>query len=164
MNTEKLYRNCHSTYDKWKRAGEAIEMTNDTQVELAERMFMVNIVMLGVMISMVIITMLFTQWFAIGAIITGLIWMNKVEKYNNDIDTLQRLYFQLIYEQSAFATIVLQEAETTNNPFKDCVSVTDVKKVYREHAKKHHPDRGGDSETFSKLTNQYQKALASAKA
>ena len=43
--------------------------------------------------------------------------------------------------------------------FKDCITVKDVKKVYRTKAKKHHPDVGGDAETFKTLVIQYERAL-----
>ena len=43
--------------------------------------------------------------------------------------------------------------------FKDCVTVKDVKKVYKLKAKKHHPDVGGDPEIFKKLVIQYERAL-----
>ncbi len=43
--------------------------------------------------------------------------------------------------------------------FKNCVTKADVKKVYREKAKKHHPDVGGDPEVFMVLNTQYERAL-----
>lgn len=43
--------------------------------------------------------------------------------------------------------------------FKDCITVKDVKRVYKMKAKKHHPDVGGDAETFKALTIQYERAL-----
>ena len=43
--------------------------------------------------------------------------------------------------------------------FKNCITVKDVKKVYKTKAKKHHPDVGGDAEIFKTLVIQYERAL-----
>jgi len=50
-------------------------------------------------------------------------------------------------------------ANEQRGTFKSCVTVKDVKKVYRSKAKKHHPDVGGDAETFKALVIQYERAL-----
>ena len=48
--------------------------------------------------------------------------------------------------------------------FKDLSSMEAVKKQYRKLAMKHHPDRGGDEETFKQINNEYEEAMEIAKA
>jgi len=38
-------------------------------------------------------------------------------------------------------------------------SVQEIKKAYKKKALLNHPDKGGDSETFAKLTNAYETML-----
>lgn len=45
------------------------------------------------------------------------------------------------------------------NYFKDCQTVADVKKLYKELAMKHHPDLGGDTATMQIINRQYEEAL-----
>jgi DnaJ-class molecular chaperone len=42
------------------------------------------------------------------------------------------------------------------NYFKDCKTKDDVKRIYRELAKKLHPDHGGSDELMRELTRQYE--------
>lgn len=44
------------------------------------------------------------------------------------------------------------------NYFSECKTQEDVKRVYREMAKKLHPDNGGDAEEFKRLQSQYDEA------
>lgn len=43
--------------------------------------------------------------------------------------------------------------------FSHCQTTTEVKKLYRELALVHHPDRGGDTVTMQVINKQYQEAL-----
>lgn len=43
--------------------------------------------------------------------------------------------------------------------FSQCKTLDDLKKVYRQLAMKHHPDRGGDEETMKAINNEYEKAF-----
>jgi curved DNA-binding protein CbpA len=43
-----------------------------------------------------------------------------------------------------------------SNFFKDCTSLAEVKKRYKELAMLHHPDRGGDTATMQEINNQYE--------
>ena len=43
--------------------------------------------------------------------------------------------------------------------FQDCQSPSDVKTRYRRLAMKHHPDRGGDTETMKAVNLAYEQAL-----
>lgn len=43
--------------------------------------------------------------------------------------------------------------------FASCKTVAEVKKLYRELAMQHHPDRGGDTATMQEVNRQYQQAL-----
>lgn len=43
--------------------------------------------------------------------------------------------------------------------FASCKTLDDLKKVYRQLAMKHHPDRGGDEETMKAINNEYEKAF-----
>lgn len=172
MNTEQIYKNCNTPYERWKRAGEAIDSIHELQLELSEKMFVFNLVMFGTIVSLVIASMLLSLWFTIGAIVAFLTWNNKVEKYNNNIDSTQRILFKFRLERNLYADMHNKSigGSTQSNikggqrgTFKDCVTVADVKKVYREKAKKHHPDVGGDEETFRVLTVQYKRAIEIAK-
>ncbi len=42
------------------------------------------------------------------------------------------------------------------NYFKDCTSLAEVKKRYKELAMLHHPDRGGETATMQEINNQYE--------
>lgn len=48
---------------------------------------------------------------------------------------------------------------TTQFYFKGCVTVAEIKKLYRQLAMQHHPDRGGDTATMQEINRQYQAAL-----
>jgi hypothetical protein len=52
---------------------------------------------------------------------------------------------------------------TGHNPyyFADCYTPASIKAKYRKLSKIHHPDCGGDSETFTAIANQYQEAMTS---
>lgn len=41
-------------------------------------------------------------------------------------------------------------------------SVDDVKQAWRRLAAQHHPDRGGDANTFARLRQAYEEALSAA--
>lgn len=43
--------------------------------------------------------------------------------------------------------------------FKDCKSIEEAKKVYRELSKKNHPDFGGSEETMKTINLEYEKYL-----
>ena len=43
--------------------------------------------------------------------------------------------------------------------FKNCKTIEDVKRAYRDFAKKLHPDCGGDAEEFKKMSAEYQTAF-----
>jgi hypothetical protein len=43
--------------------------------------------------------------------------------------------------------------------FADCYTPASIKAKYRKLSKLHHPDCGGDSETFTAIANQYQEAM-----
>lgn len=43
--------------------------------------------------------------------------------------------------------------------FKDCKTIEDVKRVYRELAKKLHPDCGGNAEAFKAMSAEYTEAF-----
>lgn len=45
------------------------------------------------------------------------------------------------------------------NFFKDCSTVAEIKTLYRELARKHHPDLGGSTEVMQILNNEYDSAL-----
>jgi len=60
---------------------------------------------------------------------------------------------------SGFSGTFTQSSQSQRGTFKACITVKDVKRVYREKAKKHHPDVGGDAETFKTLVVQYERAL-----
>lgn len=44
----------------------------------------------------------------------------------------------------------------TTKYFANCTTLEELKKEYRKLALKHHPDRGGDAETFKAIVNEYQ--------
>ena len=48
------------------------------------------------------------------------------------------------------------------NFFSDCRTIEDVKNRYRELAKKHHPDLGGDTATMQMLNAEYTAAMRRA--
>ena len=43
--------------------------------------------------------------------------------------------------------------------FKDCTSLDEVKKRYKELALKHHPDRGGETATMQQINAEYESIL-----
>ena len=43
--------------------------------------------------------------------------------------------------------------------FKDCTSLDEVKKRYKELALKHHPDRGGETATMQQINSEYESIL-----
>ena len=43
--------------------------------------------------------------------------------------------------------------------FKDCTSLDEVKKLYKELALKHHPDRGGETATMQQINAEYESIL-----
>lgn len=45
------------------------------------------------------------------------------------------------------------------NYFKDCNTVSDIKKRYKELAFLHHPDHGGNTATMQKVNHEYEIAL-----
>jgi curved DNA-binding protein CbpA len=45
--------------------------------------------------------------------------------------------------------------------FKDCLTVAEVKKLYKELAMKNHPDLGGDTATMQEINRQYEITLKS---
>lgn len=47
--------------------------------------------------------------------------------------------------------------------FKDCNTIEDVKRRYRELAKKLHPDCGGNAEEFKKMSEEYTRAFETYK-
>lgn len=47
------------------------------------------------------------------------------------------------------------------NYFTGCDTIDEIKKRYRELAKKHHPDRGSSHEIFVDIGNQYDQAIKS---
>lgn len=47
----------------------------------------------------------------------------------------------------------------TNQYFAGCTSVEEIKKHYRELAREHHPDIGGDTATMQAINSQYESAL-----
>ena len=54
-----------------------------------------------------------------------------------------------------------KEAAVSSYYFADCCTPASIKAKYRSLSKLHHPDLGGDSETFMEIANQYQEAIAS---
>lgn len=46
------------------------------------------------------------------------------------------------------------------NYFKDCKTLEEVKKLYRQLAMANHPDKGGDLETMQKINNDYAYTIA----
>lgn len=45
------------------------------------------------------------------------------------------------------------------NHFKDCNSIDEVKKKFKDLAMKHHPDRGGDTATMQEIISEYMSIL-----
>lgn len=43
--------------------------------------------------------------------------------------------------------------------FKDVTTVEEAKKLYRQLARKHHPDVGGDHETMVQIVNEYEEIM-----
>ena len=43
--------------------------------------------------------------------------------------------------------------------FDDCKTLDDVKRTFKELAKKHHPDCGGDADTFKAMIQDYERAF-----
>lgn len=46
--------------------------------------------------------------------------------------------------------------------FNNCKTLQDVKKLYKELAKLHHPDRGGNTATMQEINNEYEYAIRKA--
>lgn len=47
-----------------------------------------------------------------------------------------------------------------SNYFAQCNTLEEVKQLYRQLAKEHHPDKGGNLETMQAINNQYSRAIA----
>ena len=64
--------------------------------------------------------------------------------------------------QGAFYSSSREPSRTSDNSLYDILGVhrdcsaTEVKKAYRREARVHHPDKGGNAETFKKLTEAYE--------
>jgi hypothetical protein len=58
------------------------------------------------------------------------------------------------------AFLSLPKITTFMKFFQDCENAEQIKSKYRTLAKKHHPDLGGDEETFKAMNNQYSFVLA----
>ena len=43
--------------------------------------------------------------------------------------------------------------------FKDCSSLYEIKKLYKELAMIHHPDKGGDTATMQEINNEYESIM-----
>lgn len=43
------------------------------------------------------------------------------------------------------------------NYFKNCQTLDEAKKLFWDLAKKHHPDKGGDTATFQEILNQFER-------
>jgi curved DNA-binding protein CbpA len=74
---------------------------------------------------------------------------------------LKKIFFiKYLVERKSYTYFVRQKRKTMTY-FQNCSTLQDLKKLYYELVKTHHPDRGGDTATMQAINNEY--AFASAK-
>jgi hypothetical protein len=85
----------------------------------------------------------------------------QLQKYQRQFQKLcdlnHRLVLSVSYEE--FKLFGLEYPRTVHQAAR--ITVEAVKEAYRDLAKKHHPDRGGDAKKFAAITNAY-KAITAA--
>lgn len=64
------------------------------------------------------------------------------------------------WERRNFSSTISYEVNEYDEKFKDCKTVKDVKRVYRQLAKMTHSDTGGSDEEFIKVKKAYDRALS----
>lgn len=78
--------------------------------------------------------------------------------------TMQRMGASEMMERAFVGFAALPAAGGGTVPWRDALTVAfnatpeDVKRAYRALAAHHHPDHGGDSETFARITRAYEEA------
>jgi hypothetical protein len=82
------------------------------------------------------------------------------EKCLNKQLLVQKICLSLIYQITKTGAQPYKGRRKYMFFFKNCESVEQVKNLYRELAKQHHPDRGGDTETMQRLNTEYAFAIA----
>jgi len=83
--------------------------------------------------------------------------MNR-DEYKAVIDEFfARVYYEIYIHNGITDASIYDSALLEKLGLPPVANETDVKKKFRELAKKHHPDTGGDAEKFIQLMNVYRK-------
>lgn len=187
MRLDELYENCKTYRDKYNMAVEAEKIVELRLKKVELKKVIASVVVTVTVISGVVLGLTLNPNFLMLMIVALVIQLGAHIFYGDTEDELKRITRQLKRDQSFYASLHNMEAEAENRSsnesytssfsysydsrenkqrgtFKKCVTVADVKKVYRAKAKKHHPDVGGDEETFRTLVVQYERALTIAQS
>ena len=174
MNPEHIiYKDCKTYYDMYLVAKETILSHTIKSQKLQNQINLIDNLTFFIILSIIGISFQNTLLIYISAPIMFTRHIMIVKK-NILIKELNIKIKNLVIERDIFTKLHNESIEDNNinnennrtrqrGTFKTCITITDIKKVYREKAKKHHPDLGGDPKTFRILNKQYKRALDIAK-
>lgn len=82
------------------------------------------------------------------------------EGYDEEARKIDRQIKNLMKEREAMWKRLSKRVTNPKGMYFDAATLDDLKRQYRELAKKHHPDRGGSEETMKAVNNEYDQFLA----
>lgn len=189
MSFYNTYEGCFSYKDRYERAEALLGLKYNNREEIKKKMSTINISSLVALIATFYLTKnIALEYMFFFVVIVGALMMNylhngdilsglniEVERLENDfIKYKQSHKWEEKLNSESFFFNYKKENSTHNKPKKDsheqngifdnCTTVQDIKKTYKERAKKCHPDLGGDKAEFIILNEEYKKALDLANA
>jgi len=187
---EELYKDCDSDLEKHQTAEQAYKVSQGYISDLEDKFKELSIISGIFIIFFGGLTLINSYIFILPISLITFFFMYKANKFVNDINKVRTInvilknhstYFYEKHQEGVFKKrkkdnerktreffdYVHQHTQSKENAqrgtFKDCVTISDIKTKYRRLAKKHHPDVGGNVETFRTLNIQYERAMKIAK-